>query len=332
GEFAFEPPRLEKFHLPAGVRSRTICGRSSVRSVTCNVLLNTSGITSTPTLSPLAVTNGALPNAGSSAIARSSAETLPERIESFRFPMVTFGPNADEACVSIVGRKLFTFTRKGRAIATTSRIRMRIPIIFAARFIMMFSPARADEGRNTEGPRVEVSLSNQEAELLRFLLELRIRQGAAVKLFLAFAALLVHHARSGFHLRLGFLRSPQFLQELSAQIMDTRTGLIELACGLNLRQRLFELAFALINTGQLVMRTGECRIEPQCFAKILFCFLISLLKVVNHPKLIVVVRDVGIECYIFEKFRFSAIEILLFEISPSEIEMNEGEPGIALSR
>src|SRR5207244_1797659 len=163
-----------KFHLPAGVRSRTICGRSSVRSVTCNVLSNTSGITSTPTLSPLAVTNGALPNAGSSAIARSSAETLPVRIESFRFPIVT--------------------------------------------------------------------CQNQEPEVLRFLLELRILQASAVKLFLAFAALLVHHARSGFHLRLGFLRSPQFLQELSAQIMDTRTGLIELACGLNLRQRLFELA------------------------------------------------------------------------------------------
>src|SRR5438094_9142416 len=176
------------------------------------------------------------------------------------------------------------------------------------------------------------SLSNQEADLLRFLLELWIRQRAAVKLFLPFAALLVHHARSGFHLRLGFLRASQPLQKLSSQIMDARTLLVELACGLNLRQRLFELAFALINTGQLVMRTGECRIEPQCFAKILFCFLISLLKVVNHPKLIVVVRDVGIECYIFEKFRFSAIEILLFEISPSEIEMNEGEPGIALSR
>src|SRR5207244_8328544 len=109
GELALELPRLEKFHLPAGVRSRTICGRSSVRSVTCNVLLNTSGITSTPTLSPLAVTNGALPNAGSSAIARSWAETLPVRIDSLQFQIVTFRPSADDACDSMVGRKLFTF-------------------------------------------------------------------------------------------------------------------------------------------------------------------------------------------------------------------------------
>src|SRR5205823_7574323 len=101
GEFAFEAPRLEKFHLPDEVRNRAICGRSSVRSVTCNVLLNTSGITSTPTLSALAVTNGALLNAGSSAIARSSAETLPVRIESFRFPIVTFRPSADDACDSM---------------------------------------------------------------------------------------------------------------------------------------------------------------------------------------------------------------------------------------
>src|SRR5438105_13795382 len=83
GEFAFEAPRLEKFHLPDEVRNRAICGRSSVRSVTCNVLLNTSGITSTPTLSTLALTNGALRNAVSSAIERTSVETHPVSIESF---------------------------------------------------------------------------------------------------------------------------------------------------------------------------------------------------------------------------------------------------------
>ncbi len=167
---------------------------------------------------------------------------------------------------------------------------------------------------------------------MRFLLELWIRQRAAVKLFLPFAALLVHHARSGFHLRLGFLRASQPLQKLSSQIMDARTLLVELACCLNLRQRLFELAFALINTGQLVMRTGECRIEPQCFAKILFCFRILLLKIINRSELIVVVGNLRLNCNIFQKFSLGVIQFLLLQISPAEIEMNEGKPGIVLSR
>ena len=50
-------------------------------SVTCKVLEKISGITSTPTFKDLARIKGSLLNAGSSAIERSSAETLPDRME-----------------------------------------------------------------------------------------------------------------------------------------------------------------------------------------------------------------------------------------------------------
>src|SRR5438445_11665296 len=80
------------------------------------------------------------------------------------------------------------------------------------------------------------------------------------------------------------------------------------------------------------MPTGECRIEPQCFAKILFCFRILLLKIINRTELIVVVGILRLNCNIFQKFSLGVIQFLLLQISPAEIEMNEGKPGIVLSR
>src|SRR5579864_1438986 len=57
------PPRLEKFHLSLfSALTRLISGWFSVRLVTLRVLEKTSGISSTPTLSDLACTNGVLLN------------------------------------------------------------------------------------------------------------------------------------------------------------------------------------------------------------------------------------------------------------------------------
>ena len=88
------PPRLEKFHFPEASRSSAISGLSSVISVTCKVLEKISGITSTPTFSDLARMKGSLLKAGSSAIDRSSAETLPDKMERLRLPTLTSRPSA----------------------------------------------------------------------------------------------------------------------------------------------------------------------------------------------------------------------------------------------
>src|SRR5713101_2525961 len=142
-EAALEPevaPRLEKFHFPEAEWSRNISGRSSVRSVTWRVLEKISGITSTPTFSALARTNGSLLKAGSSAMERSSAETLPVRTERLRLPTLTWRPRVEVSSDSSRGRKLFTFTRKGSAITITNRTATTIPKIFSARFITVILP------------------------------------------------------------------------------------------------------------------------------------------------------------------------------------------------
>ena len=134
-------PKLEKFHFPDASCSRVISGRSSVRSVTCRVLEKTSGIISTPTFRSLARTKASLLNAGSSAIERFSAETLPDKIERLRFPTLTSRPSAVESSDSSLGRKLFTLTRKGRVITAKSITATTIPKIFSARF-MAETPSR----------------------------------------------------------------------------------------------------------------------------------------------------------------------------------------------
>ena len=129
------PPRLEKFHLPSAVFRSVICGCSSVISVTRISLEVMSGMTSTPTLRDFAVTNGVLPNAGSSAMEMLSAETLPVRIDRLRFPTLTSLPSASLAVASILGRKLFTLMKKGIATRITTSIAMTMPTILRMRFI-----------------------------------------------------------------------------------------------------------------------------------------------------------------------------------------------------
>src|SRR6266852_9902502 len=109
-------PRLEKFHFPEASRSKAISGLSSVISVTCSVLEKISGITSTPTFSALARMKGSLLKPGSSEIDRSSAETLPDKMERLRLPTLTSRPRAVESSDSSLGRKLLTLTRKGSAM------------------------------------------------------------------------------------------------------------------------------------------------------------------------------------------------------------------------
>src|SRR5205807_7274805 len=82
------PPRLEKFHLPEGVCRRVISGRSRVSAVTCSALEKISGMTSTPTFNDFARIKGDWLKLGSSAMDRSSALTLPERIDKPRLPIL----------------------------------------------------------------------------------------------------------------------------------------------------------------------------------------------------------------------------------------------------
>src|ERR1043166_2255153 len=124
------PPRLEKFHFPPGVWIKWISGWSSTRSLTLSCLEKISGISSTPTFRLLARTKGSLLNAGSSAIERSSAETLPDKIDRPKLPTWTSRPSALVKVDSSLGRKLFTLMMNGRMMTTTRMSARRIPTIF----------------------------------------------------------------------------------------------------------------------------------------------------------------------------------------------------------
>ena len=129
---------LEKFHFPLAVFSNAICGESSVMSVTLIFLEKINGISSTPTFSDFAVTNGDFPNAGSSAMAILSAPTLPERIDKLRSPTVTCLPKAALASDCTVGRNLFTLISRGNAIRIRRRTATAIPPIRSQRFIIQY--------------------------------------------------------------------------------------------------------------------------------------------------------------------------------------------------
>src|SRR6185369_14904027 len=118
-DFELSPPKLEKFHFPDGDCRRRISGVSRVRSVTLSCLDRIRGISSTPTLKLLAVTKGSLLNAGSSAMARFSAETLAARRDKPRLPTLTSRPSALLNSDSSRGRKLLTLIKNGRAITAT---------------------------------------------------------------------------------------------------------------------------------------------------------------------------------------------------------------------
>src|SRR5436853_3778307 len=79
--------------------------------------------------------NGALLNAGSSAMERFSAATLPDSMDKLKLPTVTARQRALERSDSIRGRKAFTLMRKGRAIRTTMTRTITTPTIFNARFM-----------------------------------------------------------------------------------------------------------------------------------------------------------------------------------------------------
>src|SRR5277367_1968091 len=127
GEF---PPMEEKFHLPLGSLSIITCGLSTVISVTLSCLEKIRGISSTPTLTFLAVRKGAELNLGSSLMETSSMPTEPPRMERLRLPSWTFRPRAAEAFSSMVGRNLLTGIRNGRTKRTTMMSRMAMPTHF----------------------------------------------------------------------------------------------------------------------------------------------------------------------------------------------------------
>src|SRR2546430_4405487 len=86
------PPRPEKFHWPDEELSNTTCGLSRRNDLTWRLREKIRGIRSTPTDTALAVTNGAVPNAGSSAIDRSSIAIPPESSATLTRPTDTFRP------------------------------------------------------------------------------------------------------------------------------------------------------------------------------------------------------------------------------------------------
>src|SRR5260370_304802 len=93
------------------------------------------GCSSTLTLSALALMNGDLLKAGSSATDRSDASTPPSNSDSFRFPNFTSRPRAFVSSASRRGLKSLASIRKGSASAITSSNAIRIPSKIRIRFI-----------------------------------------------------------------------------------------------------------------------------------------------------------------------------------------------------
>src|SRR5215469_3758182 len=121
-------PKLEKFHLPSGLRRSATWGFVSVILRTSSVFEKTSGSTLTPTFSACAWMKGVLLKEGSSAIEMLSAARLPDQSDNLRFPTVTWRPRALVSSDSIRGRKVFTLITKGRMMTMMIRIAMMIAI------------------------------------------------------------------------------------------------------------------------------------------------------------------------------------------------------------
>src|SRR5580704_4586449 len=88
-----------------------------------------SGITSTLTLSDLAVMNGALLNLGSSAIVMPSALRAPENSEKSSLPICTLRPRASCALDCSMGRKLSALMKKGMISSRTMMTATTMPTI-----------------------------------------------------------------------------------------------------------------------------------------------------------------------------------------------------------
>src|SRR5215467_838582 len=121
------PPRVEKFHLPAPLRRRTISGRSTIKEVTSRRREKISGHKRNPTLTADACRKGPLLKAGSSAIEILSAEAPPLKTEADSLPMCTSRLSAVVSRFSRSGRKVSTLTNRGRATAAITRTPRIIP-------------------------------------------------------------------------------------------------------------------------------------------------------------------------------------------------------------
>jgi hypothetical protein len=125
-----------------------------VMSVTLIFLEKINGMSSTPTFSDFAVTNGNFPNAGSSAMAILSAPTLPDRIDKLRSPTVTCLPKAALASDCTVGRNVFTLINSGKAIRIRRRTATAIPPIRSQRFIIQYLLLFTGQNRYVSGPNL----------------------------------------------------------------------------------------------------------------------------------------------------------------------------------
>jgi hypothetical protein len=80
---------------------------------------------------------------------RSSAETLPERIDKPRFSTLTSRPKALVNSDSRRGRKLLTLIRNGRAMTAIKMRARTIPAILSARMGVLLNPV-GDNGDDVE--------------------------------------------------------------------------------------------------------------------------------------------------------------------------------------
>src|SRR6266404_6033912 len=83
-----------------------------------------------------------------------------------------------------------------------------------------------------------------------------------------------------------------------------------------------------MNPGQAKVRRRPLCISPQSLAERLFGILVPFHALVEHSELFVVVREVWLNAYIFEKLRHRAFVIVRPHGRHSEIKMDEGEAGI----
>jgi hypothetical protein len=86
-----------------------------------------------------ALRNGAALKLGSSAILRSLATRLPEKMDRLRSPSFTLRPSVVVICASIAGRNVFAFTKKGIDASPSTTRPAKASSIFVQRFIQNLS-------------------------------------------------------------------------------------------------------------------------------------------------------------------------------------------------
>src|SRR6267143_1016933 len=332
------PPRLEKFHFPSEVFSKVISGWSSAMSVTRSSLEVIKGMISTPTFRDFAVTNGVVPNAGSSAIAMLSAVTVPVRRERLRLPTLTWRPRASLAVASSLGRKLFTLTRKGIAIRITTSIATPIPTILRMRFMMFpaFCSGAQLRGwaRTAERPvgaDGHLKCIKDQPRLLRHPVEFRVGDRLALELFLALVSPLIAHIHGGLQLSLALVLTPHFDQDLSSQVVNSRRRRILLAGLRQLGDRLLVLFLPLVHLCQTEVGIEHLRLQLQRLPVCLLSVGVFFQQEIHVTQLVIVEDHVGLERDVFLERLHGRLVVAFFRIGHAQVEMHKRQLRIRVS-